>query len=260
MFCLCTLHWTKSSCKYKLRETKFLLSKGNPAFQGQNFTANEVISGSKLPALTVTTSTNNLLNTTDNLNLPTDETHIPFLVPGNEYASCTWCTCRQNITATQHLRKKLRQKFRACFICLHYYSLPFQEWRIRVHSSFKSNVPPPESRLVSGNRNQSHQKGERERERDVWSLYKCRVKIFMLYVSLWERIDSLYWITSLLQSISSKWNAAISQPWQPASHIMDKPITGAKPNEAQKAAMTISHYQSSSGQWLISFHTDHIRN
>jgi hypothetical protein len=72
-----------------LRETKFLLSKGNPAFQGQNFTANEVISGSKLPALTVTTSTNNLLNTTDNLNLPTDETHIPFLVPGNEYASCT---------------------------------------------------------------------------------------------------------------------------------------------------------------------------
>jgi hypothetical protein len=98
------------------------------------------------------------------------------------------------------------------------------------------------------------------RERDVWSLYKCRVKIVMLYLSLWERIDSLYWITSLLQSISSKWNAAVSQPWQPASHLMDKPITGTKPNEAQKAAMSISHYQWSWGQWLISFHTDHIRN
>jgi hypothetical protein len=156
----------------------------------------------------------------------------------------------------------LRQKFRACFICLHYYILPFQEWRIRVHGSFKSNVPSPESRLVSGNRNQSHQKGERERERerDVWSLYKRRVKIVMLYVSLWERIDSLYWITSLLQSISSKWNAAVSQPWQPTLHLVNKPVTGAKPNEAQKAAMTISHYQSSWGQSLISFRTDHIRN
>jgi hypothetical protein len=29
---------------------------------------------------------------------------------------------------------------------------------------------------------------------------------------------------------------------------MDKPVTEAKPNEAQKAAMTISHYQSRSGQ------------
>jgi hypothetical protein len=45
--------------------------------------------------------------------------------------------------------------------------------------------------------------------------------------------------------MSSKWNAAVSQPWQPASQLMDKPVTGAKPNEAQKAATTISHYQSS---------------
>jgi hypothetical protein len=73
----------------QVEKDKISSQQRKPRFQGQNFTANEVNSGSKLPALTVTTSTNNLLNTTtDNLNLSTDEIHIPFLVPGIEYASC----------------------------------------------------------------------------------------------------------------------------------------------------------------------------
>jgi hypothetical protein len=105
-------------------------------------------------------------------------------------------------------------------------------------------VPSPESCLVSGNRNQSHQKGEREREREMCEVsanVECSLSCYMcLYEKEYTLCTELHHCFKAFQANGMLQFLSLGN----LPHLMDEPVTGAKPNEAQKAAMTISHYQS----------------